>query len=150
MHRIDAQVTRTHPADDGVEVRAITIEVSARRVDQVGNLLDVRFEQAARVRIGQHDTGHIVGPLQLFAQHVHINTPARIRLDLVNLKPALHRRRRVRAVGRGGHQNALACLTFAARNQRRTDRQHAAIFSFRRGLCFIVQLPSGKKPRSMA
>ena len=41
VHRIDAEIARAHAADDGVEVRAVAIEVAAGRMDQVGDLLDV-------------------------------------------------------------------------------------------------------------
>ena len=131
MHRIDAKVARPHAADNGVEVCAVTIEIAARRMDQVGDFLDVRLEQAARVRIGQHDAGHVVGPFQLRPQHVHVDTAPRIRLDLVDLETALHGRCRVRAMCRGRHKHALACLALAARDQRLPDRQHARQLAMR-------------------
>ncbi len=131
VHRINAQVARPHAAHDGVEVRPVAIEIAARRMDQVGNLADVGFEQAARVRIGQHDAGNVVRMLQFLAQHVHVDTAPLVRLDLVHDEPALHCCRRVRAVRRGGHQDTLARLALAARNQRLPDRQHARQLAMR-------------------
>jgi hypothetical protein len=48
VHRIDAEITRAHPADDGVEVRAVAIEIAAGLVDQVGDLLDVASRTGRR------------------------------------------------------------------------------------------------------
>ena len=131
MHRIDAKVPRADPADDGIEVRPVAIEIAASRMDQVGDLLDIGLEQAARVRIGQHDAGHVIRTLQFLAEFLHVDAAAGICLDLVDDEAALRRRRRVRAMRRYRHQHALARLAFAARNQRLADRQHPAQLAMR-------------------
>ncbi len=133
MHRIDAKVTGTDPANDGVEVRTVAIEVSASRMDQVGDLLDVGLEEAARIRIGQHDASDIIRLFKLRFQLVQFHAAARIGLDLVHDEAALNRGCRIRSVGGGGHQNALAGLGLAARDQRLTDCHHAAELAMRPG-----------------
>ena len=55
MHRIDTQITGPCFADNGVEICAIGIKISARRVDHIGNRHNVFFKQSAGVRIGQHN-----------------------------------------------------------------------------------------------
>jgi hypothetical protein len=55
VHGVDAEVAGAHPADDGVEVGAVAVEVGARRVGQPADLEDVALEQAAGVGVGDHD-----------------------------------------------------------------------------------------------
>ena len=43
------------PGQHGVEICAIGIKISARRVDHIGNRHNVFFKQSAGVRIGQHN-----------------------------------------------------------------------------------------------
>ena len=100
-------------------------------MDEIGDLLDVGFEQAARIRIGQHDAGNVVRLFKLGLEVIHIDTPARIGPDLVYNETALHSRCRVRAMRRGWHQHTLARLALAARDQRLPDRQHAREFAMR-------------------
>ena len=134
MHRINAKVARADPAHNRVEVRAVTIEIPARRVDQVGNFPDVGLEQAARIRIGQHDAGNVVGILEFCLQLVHVDPAAGIGLDLVDHEAALHGGRGICAMGRSRNQHALARFALAAGNQRLTDRHHAAEFTMGPGL----------------
>ena len=95
-------------------------------MDQVRNLADIGFKQAARIRIGQHDARHIVGLFQLCAQFVHVHAPTFIGLDLVHNESALHRCRGICSVSGSWHQNAFAGLALAPRDERLTDRHHAA------------------------
>ena len=59
VHRINAEIAGPHPADNRVEVRAVAINESARRMHGIGDPFHVRFEQAAGIGIGDHHTGHI-------------------------------------------------------------------------------------------
>ena len=61
VHRINAQVAGADLADDGVEIRAVAIDIAARRMHRVRNRLHVAFEQPASVGIGDHHARH-VGP----------------------------------------------------------------------------------------
>ena len=59
VHRIDAEITGANAADNRVEIRAIAIDQSAGRVHGVRDFFHVWLEQPARIRIGNHNTGHI-------------------------------------------------------------------------------------------
>ena len=59
VHRIHAQIPRADTADNRVEVRAIAIDIAARRVDRVGNALQIPLKQAAGVGIGDHHSRNI-------------------------------------------------------------------------------------------
>src|SRR5690606_1374740 len=59
VHSVDAQVAGADPADDGVEVGSVAVEVGARFVGQAADLQDVALEQAAGVGVGHHDGGHV-------------------------------------------------------------------------------------------
>ncbi len=61
VHGVDAEVARPHPADDGVEIGAVAVEVGARLVHGLGDLDDLALEQPAGVGVGQHDRGDL-GP----------------------------------------------------------------------------------------
>ncbi len=59
VHGVDAEVARAHDAHDGVEVGAVAVEIGARLVHRLRDVDDLRFEQAARVGVGQHDRRHV-------------------------------------------------------------------------------------------
>ena len=44
VHGIDAEIAGADTSDDGVKVRAVTIEIAACRVDQISDFLDVGFK----------------------------------------------------------------------------------------------------------
>ena len=54
VHHVDAEVTRPRDTHQRVHVRAIHVDQRALFVQDLGNLLDVLFEHAHRVRIGDH------------------------------------------------------------------------------------------------
>ncbi len=56
---VEAHVTRTHLAENGVEIRAVVIQQPARVVHDLRHLLDAALEHAAGGRIGEHDAGGI-------------------------------------------------------------------------------------------
>src|SRR5690606_25502207 len=59
VHDVEAHVTGTHTTHDGVEVRTVVVELRTRRVSQLGDLENVAFEQAERVRVGEHHRGDL-------------------------------------------------------------------------------------------
>ena len=56
---VEAHVTRTHLAENGVEVGAVVVQQAARVVDDLRHFLDAPLEHAAGGRIGEHDAGGI-------------------------------------------------------------------------------------------
>ena len=59
VHDVEAHVTRSHRAENRVEVRAVVVEQTSDLVHRGGDLGDLLFEQTQRVRIGEHDAGDI-------------------------------------------------------------------------------------------
>src|SRR5690606_14835558 len=111
VHGVDAQVARAHPANDGVEVGAVAIKIGARLVGQAADLQYVALEQAAGVRVGDHDGRHV--RTQLGGQVSHVDA------TVVGLGDLDHRIAdeggggRVGAVGRGRDQDLAALLMLA-------------------------------------
>ena len=127
MQRVDAKIGRPHPADDRVEIGAVAIKERAGCVDGGGDLQDLVLEEAARVRVGQHQRGDIGAKAGL--QRSEVDSPARIGGDVVDRIAADRRGRRVGAVRRFRHQDAPAGI--ASRGQRGADRHHAAQLAMR-------------------
>ena len=71
VHGVDAEIARPRLAHDGVEVRAVAVEIRARIVDRLGDLDDLVLEQPAGVRVGQHDGRHIGADQLLHVVHMH-------------------------------------------------------------------------------
>ncbi|GAN00232.1 hypothetical protein U91I_03897 [alpha proteobacterium U9-1i] len=132
MHRVDAEIARAHAPDDGVVVRAVTIEVATRAVDEIGDLLHIALEQAARVRVRHHHSRDIRPKLRF--QRCDIDAPVFRARHFIDAEPARRRRRRICAVRGARHQHALAHVGLATRFKRGADRQHAAKFAVRAGL----------------
>ena len=59
VHGVDAEVAGTRLADDGVEIRAVAVEIGAGLVHRLGDLDDLALEQPAGVGIGQHDRRNV-------------------------------------------------------------------------------------------
>ena len=134
VHGIDTEVSGANAANNGVEIRAVAIEIAARIVNQVCDLADIRFEQAARVWIGQHDAGNVGAVFKLGAEILHVDAAALVGLDLVDLEAALNGCRRVRAMRRGRDENTGTGLDLTTRHQRPPDRHHAAKLAMRTSL----------------
>ena len=130
VHRIDAQITRPHPPDDGVEIRTIAIDIAACGMDRIGNGLHVPFEQAACVGVSDHDAGHIRTKPRL--QRIQINAPFGRCGNIFDRESGKGRRRRVGAMRAFGHQNDAAWI--APRFQCGLDRQYAAQLAMRTSL----------------
>ena len=56
---VEAHVTRTHLAENGVEIGAVVVQQPARVVHDLRHFLDATLEHAAGGRIGEHDAGGI-------------------------------------------------------------------------------------------
>ena len=130
VHRIDAQITRPHLADDGVEVGAVAIEVSAGLVHDARDFHDLGFEETARVGIGQHDGGDVgtdCGPHRIGRHRA-------ICLRGYGAHGVAHerRRRRIGAVRRIRHQHDAALG--ALRLVRGLDGEHAGQLAVRASL----------------
>src|SRR6202044_3374329 len=59
VHGVDAEIARTRLADDGVEIRAVAVEIRPRLVNRISDADDLALEQSAGVWIGQHDRRNI-------------------------------------------------------------------------------------------
>ncbi len=64
----------SHHAEDGVEIGAVVVEEATHLVHGVGDGVDVLFEQSERVRVRQHDPGHVL--VEHRAQGVDVDTAA--------------------------------------------------------------------------
>jgi hypothetical protein len=131
VHGVDAEVAGLHAPDDGVEVGAVRIEVRARGVGQACDLEDVALEQAAGVRVGDHDRGDLVGELGLQVTQVHAAV-----LGLGDLGDGVADEGgggRVRSVRGRRHQHGAA-VSFACGFVGGLDAEQAAEFAVRAGL----------------
>jgi len=126
VHTVDAQVARPDAPDDGVEVRSVAIEITARFVDGVGDGDDIGFKQSAGVGIGEHDAGNVVAKFGFHRVQVHAASV--VRRNGVHREAAGRRRGRIGAMGRFGNQNPGAALDLATSPivDRGLDAHHAA------------------------
>ena len=130
VHGIDAEIARANPADNGVEIGPVAVEIAARLVDQVGNLADIPLEQATRVGIGQHDAGDIITELGL--EGLHVDAAGLVGRDLVDGEATLHGGCRIGAVGAFRNEDA-ATAGLAVGIELGADRHHAAELTMRTG-----------------
>ncbi len=129
MHHVDAEIGRAHLADDGVEVGAVAVEIGADLVRRLGDLDDLVLEQPAGVGIGHHDGGD-VGP-ELFLELLQADPAVAVAWNALDLVAAGRRGRRIGAMGRFGHQHALARIALGL--LRRADGEQPAEFAVRAG-----------------
>ena len=130
VHRINAEITRPHLADNRVEIRTIAVEIGARCVHRVSDRDDLRLKQPARIRVGQHDGCNIGAEGCL--HRLHSNRAIIARGDRLDRVPHERRSRWVGAVRTLRHQYDAALRSF--RVMRGLDREHAAQFAMRAGL----------------
>ena len=98
VHDVEAHVAGAASAEDRVEVRAVVVHEPADAVDDPRDLLDLLFEQTERVRVGQHESGHLV--VDELLEHAHVDQTARVRGHRHRLEPGEVHARRVRPVRR--------------------------------------------------
>ena len=109
MHRVDAQVAGTRLAEEGVQVGPVAVHEPAAGVHDLADARDVLLEEAQRVRVGEHQTGHVlahggrdgIGVEDPVVSGGH--GPDRVAVE--------RRTRRVRAVRRVGNENRVPVLT---------------------------------------
>jgi hypothetical protein len=80
-------------------------------VDDRGDLLDVRVEDAQRVGVGEHQAGRVVAGLR--AQVVEVDAAVGVGRELDDLETGHGHRRRVGAVRRVGRQHLRAVVVAA-------------------------------------
>jgi hypothetical protein len=127
VQRIDAEFGRPYPADNRVEIGSVAIEESPGGVHRFGDVEDFVLEQAAGVRIGQHQRRDIGTERRLQRGQVDpalVPGPFGIRRNRLDGVAASGGGRRVGAVRRFRHQDAAAPI--AARLERGADRHDAA------------------------
>ncbi len=129
MHGVDTEIARPHPADDSVEVSAVAVEIGTRLVHRIGDFHDVALEEAAGVRVRQHDRRDIGSELRLEGLEIDAALPGRG--DGIHLVAEQRGGCRVRAMRRFRHQHAGTLVVLAARDQCRADRHHAAELAMR-------------------
>ena len=59
VHHVDAEVAGADLADQRVHVGAVHVEQRALGVEDVGDLVDLVFEDAERGRVGEHQRGGV-------------------------------------------------------------------------------------------
>ena len=93
VHQVDAHVARPDLAEDGVHVGAVEVEQGPSIVEQtLGDVADLRVEQADRVGVGHHEDGGLV--VEVALKSSRSTRPLAVALDRDGLEPG--------EVGRGG------------------------------------------------
>ena len=118
---VEAHVAGPRDPADGVEVRAVVVHERAGAVEDPLDLLDVLVEQAERGRVREHERRGVL--VDLAAQVVDVDVPARVGLDVRQLVAGHRDRGRVRAVRRVGDDDLPPLLALAARGEVRADEQ---------------------------
>ena len=108
MDDVEAHVARAGDPHHGVEVGPVVVERRPDAVHDAGDLLDVGVEEPERVRVREHEAGHVL--VRLRAQVVEVDAAVRRRADLHDLVARHRHRRRVGAVGRVRRQHLGALL----------------------------------------
>ena len=132
VHHIDAEIAGPRDADQRVHVGAVHVDHGALCVQNLGRVDDVLLEHAERVRIGDHQRGHIFGDDAL--QRGHVEHAGLARFDILHGVSGDGGRGRIGAVRRIGNQNLLARI--AALFEQRANQQDAGELAMRarRGL----------------
>ena len=120
VHQVGAHVPRPDLAEDRVHVGAVEVEQGPAVVQEVGDRLDLRVEQADGVGVGHHEDGRLVVEVGLEVLDVH--QALRVALDRDRLEPREVRRGRVRPVGAVGHQDLGPLLPLVAEVGRRAEQ----------------------------
>ena len=140
---VEAHVARARDAHHGVEVRAVVVERRADVVHDLRDLLDVRVEDAERVRVGEHQAGDVVVGLR--AQVVEVDAAVGVGADLDDLVAGHRHRRRVRAVRGVGREDLgallAAVLVVGAR------QQHAGELAVRARRSAAARRAAGRRSR---
>ena len=103
VDHVKAHVAGTDHAHDRVEVGAVVVALTAGLVDDPGDLQNVLVEDAQGVGVGEHQTRRVAARRSPQGFHVHAAVGAGGDVD--HREARHHRRGRVGAVGRVGHEN---------------------------------------------
>ena len=129
VHHVDAEVAGAHFADQRVHVGAVHVEQRALGVQNVGDLVDLVFEDAERGRVGEHQRRGVF--VDLARERFEIDAAVGVRLEVLDLVAADGRGGRVGAVRRVGNENLAAGI--ALRLVPRADQQDAGELAMRAG-----------------
>ena len=69
---VEAEVAGARDAEDGVEVGAVHVDLHALGVAHLGDLVDLRLEEAERIGLGDHEGRDVVGQMPLEVEEVHV------------------------------------------------------------------------------
>src|SRR5690606_272472 len=100
----DAEIPWPDTANDRVEIGPVAVEIPAGLVQRIGDGDDIAFEEAARVRVGQHD-GRNVRP-DLGSERLEIDAAGPVGRDRLDGEAAGDCRCRIGAVRRFRYQHA--------------------------------------------
>ncbi len=126
VHGVNAEVSRAYTAHNGVEVRAIAVEIPANIMESVGNLLNVFFKETTRVRVCEHNRSNIRSELGL--ECFHIYAPVFRRRNGIYRVAQQCCCRGICSVGAFGHENAGPRVAFTAGFQCCMNGHHSAEF----------------------
>ena len=126
---VEAHVAGPRDAAHGVEVRAVVVHERAGAVEDPLDLLDVLVEQAERRRVREHERRGVL--VDLAAQVVDVDVPARVGLDVRQLVARHRDRGRIRAVRRVGHDDLATLFVLAAGGEVRAGKHEAGDLSLR-------------------
>ena len=129
VHDVEAHVARPRDAHHRVEVGAVVVERGAHVVHDARDLADVAVEQPERVRVREHQAGHVVRGLR--AQVVQVHAAVGVGAHLHHLVAGHRHGGRVGAVRRVGREHLVAVL--AAVLVERAREQQAGQFAVRAG-----------------
>ena len=128
---VEAHVARPRDPADGVQVRAVVVHERADAVEDRGDLLDVLVEEAERRRVGQHQPGGVL--VDLAAQVLDVDVPARVGLHRRELVAGHRHARRVRAVRGVGDDDLAPLLALAALGEVGAHQQQPGQLALRAG-----------------
>ena len=129
MDDVEPHVAGSGDAADGVEVRAVVVHERAGAVEDPLDLLDPLVEQAERRGVREHQArGRFV---DLAAQVVEVDVPARVRRHLHELVAGHRHARRVRPVRRVRDDDLPPLLVLAAVREVRAHQHQARQLTLR-------------------
>ena len=106
MHHVHAEVAGAHLAHQRVHVGAVHVEQRALGVQNVGDLVNLVFEDAKRRGVGEHQRGGVF--VHLARERFKIDAALGVGLEVLDLVAADGRRRRIGAVRRVGNEDLAA------------------------------------------
>ena len=80
VHHVSTEIPRTRNPEDGVHIGAVQVHQATDAVDLLRNGLDTAFEQAQRVRVGDHEDCRTF--VQLGPQVVQVDLSVRVALQV--------------------------------------------------------------------